>query len=71
MSRGTNGTLNSEANSAASAGVRLAPIPPMTIGGCGSLRGFEQRRRIDDGVVLAGEVERLPDGRVPESGQNA
>jgi hypothetical protein len=34
-SSGANGALNSAANAAARAGVRLAPAPPMMMGGCG------------------------------------
>ena len=39
-SSGANGMLNSVANAAASAGVRLAPAPPMMIGGCGDWTGL-------------------------------
>src|SRR5271166_5097553 len=40
VSNEANGTLNSSANVAASAGVRFAPVPPMMIGGWGRCTGF-------------------------------
>ena len=59
VSTSTNGMLNSEANFAVSAGVRLGPPPPMMIGGCGVCTGLGSAGEFLIGVVRARVVERL------------